>query len=58
MSIERLQQEQEDTNVMAKAVLSTLLKHIKDTPNDTDLGKKIRANKKAIEALMRMINRL
>jgi len=43
---------------MAKTVLSTILKDIKDIPNDTDPGKKIRSNKKAIGALNRMVNRL
>jgi hypothetical protein len=51
MSIERLQQEADDTKLMADTLLIAILKDIKDTPNDGDLGKKIRAHGKAIDRI-------
>ena len=52
MNKEKLKQETNDAKTMIQAILDGILKDINDTPNDTDLGRKIRAKNKSINKLI------
>ncbi len=52
MNAEKLKQETNDTKTMIQTILDGILKDINDTPNDTDLGRKIRAKNKSINKLI------
>ena len=52
MNAEKLKQETNDAKTMIQAILDGILKDINDTPNDTDLGRKIRAKNKSINKLI------
>jgi hypothetical protein len=49
MSIERLHREARDREIKVKAFLQTVLKDVNETPNNAELGNKIRGYKKTLD---------